>query len=90
MRTRKIAFEGRGAPCPLDSILEIMRAFPDGPAGGSSVYPGDRPPLLGERIRRVQDEAASIAEVNGSASCDSLPAHPRPFEDAPDDARVFP
>jgi hypothetical protein len=48
---------------PLDFAFEIKRAFPDCRAGGASPHPDDHPLLLRERIWRVQNKVAAIAEI---------------------------
>jgi hypothetical protein len=54
---------GYSVSLPLDFAFEIMRAFRRCRASAASVYTRDHPLLLGERIRRVEDETASVAEV---------------------------
>jgi hypothetical protein len=60
---RKIGRSWHGVSLPFDFAFEIKRAFPDCRAGGASVHPDDRPLLLGKRIGPIEDETASVAQI---------------------------
>jgi hypothetical protein len=63
MGRRKIEFGGHGAPSRLDSIRGIRRAFPCRRTEGTSIHPRDHPLLFRERIGRIEDEAATITQI---------------------------
>jgi hypothetical protein len=68
MGRRKIEFGGHGAPSRLDFAFETKRAFPCRRADGASIDRRDHPFLLRERVGRVEDEAASVAQIEFGGS----------------------